>query len=92
MLGVLRMNREWIIREETDLGEDGELLVLTSIGVAALLGLSRQRVSQLLEAGQLPEPRVSVNGIKHGWLPSQFIPEGETSEQISDAKLSMPED
>lgn len=67
------MSGEWPKSEKSDIGADGELLVVTSIGVAALLGVSRQRVSQLLKAGDLPEPLIPVNGLRPGWLPSQFL-------------------
>jgi hypothetical protein len=77
------MHEEWKTTEEADIGARGELLVLTSIGVAALFQVSRQWVSQLAKAGQLPEPCILVNGSRPGWLPSQFDTTKLLAEQVS---------
>ncbi len=54
-------------------GESADRLVLlTSIGVAALLGVSRQYVSQLYHDDKLPRPVAWINDERPAWLPSQF--------------------
>lgn len=85
------MSEVWKSNQEADVGDNGELLVLTAIGVAALFGVSRQRVSQLLATGQLPEPSILVNSMKPGWLPSQFDTSRLLGEQSQEGVAVRPE-
>jgi predicted DNA-binding transcriptional regulator AlpA len=65
-----------VVSEPADLelpqGVEDLPVLLTAIGVAALLGLTRSRVSQLMHEGKLPPAVASINHERPAWLASQF--------------------
>ena len=52
---------------------DAPLLLVSQVGAAALLGLSKQRVHQLFSEGRLPAPYAIIDGKRACWLPSAFL-------------------
>jgi predicted DNA-binding transcriptional regulator AlpA len=53
---------------------DTQIHLLSAIAVAEVLGVSRQRISQLQKRGRLPAPVAQLNGDRPLWLRQQFGP------------------
>ena len=73
--------------------EPKRVVLLTAIGVAALLGMSRQNVSIMQRHGKLPQPVAWVNDSRPAWLPAQFTEPSDlpTSPLDLGADLANPE-